>query len=63
MQVTNNPSKAEELLRRAEEVEDSMISSVQASTTSGHFELMGRADAADLMRETVGGDMARSCCH
>jgi len=57
--VTNNPVKAEELLKRAEEVEDCLLGTVQASTSSGHFQLMGKAEpgTGDSMRETVRASM------
>ena len=56
-QVSNNPTKAEEYLRRADEIEESAALKGQSTTATGRLDLMGPSEPLDAtsLRETVRG--------
>jgi hypothetical protein len=54
-QVSNNPSKAEEYLRRAEEIDESSQVTGHSKGDAGRLVLMGPSDATEIgHRESVG---------
>jgi hypothetical protein len=52
-QVTNNPTRADELLKRADDVEEATTSNAHKVDTKTRLVLMGRGDSAESMREMV----------
>ena len=52
LQVTNNPDRAEDYPKRAEEVEEAQVT-VGHRSSDGRLVLMGRGDTSGSVRETV----------
>ena len=51
--MTNNPDRAEDYLKRAEELEEAQVT-VGHRSSDGRLVLMGRGDTSGTVRETVG---------
>jgi hypothetical protein len=61
-QVTNNPTRADELLKRADDVEEATTSNAHKVDTKTRLVLMGRGDSAESMREMVSKRLDSELC-
>jgi hypothetical protein len=61
-QVTNNPPRADELLKRADDVEEATTSNAHKVDTKTRLVLMGRGDSAESMREMVSKRLDSELC-